>query len=142
MAFSKHLTIVLVIVCLASLVAGCGSDTVAPSPNQQAPLLPPLNLVASRTGDGSIMLAWQPNTQGNLIGYNVYRSVAGSTEYHRINPAIVVGTTYVDDSVSPNTRYEYRVTSVGSGGMESDYVSVSIYNGPNVRIEDHKKFDM
>jgi len=140
MAFSKYLIISLIVLCLAGLVVGCGSDTVAPPPsNQQAPLLPPLNLTASRTGAGDIMLVWDPNTQSNLLGYNVYRSISGTGDFHKLNPAIVVGNSYVDDGVSPNTRYDYRVTSVGSNGLESDYAAISIYNGPNPRTGGNEK---
>lgn len=133
MALSKYLVISVVILCLAGLTAGCGSDTAAPPRAPEAPLLPPLNLSAARSTDGDITLWWQPNPQSNLIGYNVYRAVSGSTNFTKLNPALVVSNSYTDQDASWNYRYDYRVTCVGANGAESDYASVTIYNGPGTK---------
>ncbi len=63
-------------------------------------------------------LAWEPNTEADLAGYNVYRSSASGGPYTQVA------------TMSPESQYEgfppagyycYVVTAVNTGGNESDY---------------------
>jgi 1A family penicillin-binding protein len=76
---------------------------------------PPTNLQGSRSGS-TINLLWHASTDGNIIGYNVYRSTNGSN-FAKINSGLVNNTSYSDTS-APSNAY-YQVTAVNSSGNES-----------------------
>ncbi len=141
MAASKFIVLSIVLLSVAALIAGCGSDTVAPTTNnQEAPLLPPQNVVTARSDNGDILITWEPNTQSNLMGYNVYRSDFGSDVFTKLNTSVVTQTQFTDATTQPNKRYSYRVACVSTKGTESNYTSVVIFNGINSNTDKHKKF--
>jgi hypothetical protein len=74
--------------------------------------------------DRSIDLSWTPNTDPDLVGYNVYRQdvdsrgvVAGTAA--RLNTTPVAGPAYRDQTAMTGRRYAYRITAVDSAGNES-----------------------
>jgi hypothetical protein len=74
--------------------------------------------VASGT-QASIDLSWQPNTEADLAGYEVYRR-EDTTPWQRISgDQAVVGPAFHDDSVLPGHTYRYGVSAVDKGGRES-----------------------
>jgi hypothetical protein len=74
--------------------------------------------------DRSIDLSWDPNTDADIAGYNVYRQdvdskgVAAGTAA-RLNQTPVVGPAYRDQTAMAGRRYAYRVAAVDSAGNES-----------------------
>lgn len=76
------------------------------------------SVASSSNGKPAIDLSWQPVTDTDLAGYNVYRR-APSGNFERINTAPVLGPAFSDPSVTPGTSYTYRVTAVTTGGNES-----------------------
>jgi fibronectin type 3 domain-containing protein/regulation of enolase protein 1 (concanavalin A-like superfamily) len=77
----------------------------------------PTGLVASG-GGGGIGLDWADNTEGNLAGYNVYRSGSATGTFTKLNATPVSGSSYVDALAPSGTSY-YRVTSLDVSGNES-----------------------
>lgn len=94
--------------CLFSGTCGGGDIT---------PPLPPVGLAAVG-GDGQVDLDWSDNTEPDLSGYNVQRSLDGSS-FTQINGALVVGSLYSDATVSNGTTYWYAVTAVDTSSNES-----------------------
>lgn len=78
----------------------------------------PTNLVAA-AGDGSVTLNWDANTEGNLAGYNVYRSTLPESGYALLNSSLLSSPEFTDETVSNYTRYYYVVTAVDTNLMES-----------------------
>ena len=86
----------------------------------------PSGLVAVATGANptagvgvSIDLNWEPNTEANLAGYQVYRSEE-QTPWKRISgDQPVVGPAYHDTDVLPGHTYRYAVSAVDHAGHES-----------------------
>jgi len=54
-----------------------------------------------------------------MAGYNIYRSIGGSSTYQLLNSSIDTETTYVDSTVQSGTAYTYYVESVDSSGVKS-----------------------
>jgi fibronectin type 3 domain-containing protein len=76
------------------------------------------------TADRSIDLSWTPNTDPDLVGYNVYRQDVDSKgaavgTAARLNTTPVVGPAYRDPTAVAGRRYAYRVTAVDTAGNES-----------------------
>ena len=64
-------------------------------------------------------LAWDGDSSGGVVGYNVYRSNDGG-EPVRLNSSPVSDTLYLDEGVAEQAYYTYFVTSVNAYGVESD----------------------
>jgi hypothetical protein len=65
----------------------------------------------------TIDLSWQPSTEADIAGYNVYRR-EGSGEFTRISKTPVLGPAFSDLVVAPGHSYTYRVTAVDNSGNE------------------------
>jgi Abnormal spindle-like microcephaly-assoc'd, ASPM-SPD-2-Hydin len=83
-------------------------------------------VVISLSGTGETVshqtnLSWEaPSSSADpVVGYNVYRSAAGSSAYQRLNSSANTQTTYVDSTVQAGLTYDYYVTSVDPSGVES-----------------------
>ena len=141
MSANKLYITMIVLLGACALIAGCGDETVAPPVAEEAPILPPQNFV-SDVRNSSVVLTWDANTQGHLLGYNVYRSDGGQLDVITLlTPTPITETMYVDSDVAPGA-YRYRVTSVSRIHKESQHVIVDTVVNPNTpRIDrEGKKF--
>ncbi|MEO0235461.1 MAG: M28 family peptidase [candidate division WOR-3 bacterium] len=66
----------------------------------------------------NIKVSWHSNSELDLVGYNVYRSLDGSN-FVKINTSLVSDTFYVDGSALSPVWYYYYVTAVDGEGNES-----------------------
>ncbi len=78
----------------------------------------PTGLTAA-AGDKMVQLAWNPNTEPDLAGYNVYRSTVSGSGYVKLNGILLTSPAYTDTSVSNGTTYYYVVTAVDTATNES-----------------------
>lgn len=85
--------------------------------NLQAQTLQAPTGLAAVAGPDQITLNWDPSTQVNLSGFNVYRAV-GEGAFAKLNDTLVKTTGYVDPNIETRTRYRYRVTA-SDGNTES-----------------------
>ena len=79
--------------------------------------------LAAVTGGGfgepaSIDLSWEPNSELDVAGYNVYRAGPDS-QFGKINQQIVVGPEFRDTTAEAGKTYTYRVTAVDQHHNES-----------------------
>ncbi|GAH67586.1 unnamed protein product, partial [marine sediment metagenome] len=80
----------------------------------------PTGLVAT-LGDTEVSLDWNDNSEGDLDGYNVYRSTTQGSGYAKINGSLVATSDYIDTGLTNDVTYYYVVTAVDFGSNESDY---------------------
>jgi hypothetical protein len=80
--------------------------------------LPPESLVALPFFHG-VGLAWLPNRELDLAGYNLYRRTPG-TSFIRLNPSLITGTTFRDSGLVSDTVYYYAATAIDTNGNEGD----------------------
>ena len=81
----------------------------------------PSGLQAVFSGPGQkpfIDLVWAPDTDGDLAGYNVYRSETGS-EAKKLNADPTKSPAFRDNAVIPGHEYTYSVSAVDIRGNES-----------------------
>ena len=136
MSANKLYITMIVLLGACALIAGCGDETVAPPVAEEAPILPPQNFV-SEAQSASVILTWDANTQGHLLGYNVYRSDGGQLDVITLlTPTPITETTYEDFTVVQGAGYRYRVTSVSRIHKESQHVMVdAVVHEPGAGIE-------
>jgi len=80
----------------------------------------PTDLVAT-PGDRRISLDWDDNSEADLAGYHVYRSLRAGSDYIRINPVLLTNSEYMVRSVANCITYYYVVTAEDKFGYESAY---------------------
>ncbi len=79
-----------------------------------------LEVVGSLSGDGVIVLNWNPNAENDFEGYRLYRA-EDSDDVSMLS--LIVDTTgvgYIDLNLDYNTTYYYRLTAYDENGNESE----------------------
>lgn len=79
-----------------------------------APVAP--NDFKAVTNGQNVMLSWSANTETDLKGYNIYRTLGGTRS--KINSSITKDTTYQDMNLADGL-YTYEVTALDTFGNES-----------------------
>ena len=77
--------------------------------------------LAAVAGDHSVALNWNANPEGDLAGYNVYRSTTQGSGYVLLNGSLLISPEYIDDTANNFTRYFYVVMAVDTDTLESSY---------------------
>ncbi len=125
MSANKLFLMIFLLLGAWALVAGCGSDPVAPT-EDEAPILPPENVSAAASDTDKLIIGWDPNSHPRLAGYHVYRVEVATQETVRLTPDPTLNTTFQDMSARRGVEYEYRVTAITKAGKESIYASVMV----------------
>ena len=89
-------------------------------PPLRTPPAPPMKLTG-KAGDASVSLTWAANTEEDIAGYNVYRSLSAGGGYVKLNSTTVSSPTYTDTSAPNGTAYYYTVSAVDKDNEESSY---------------------
>ena len=102
-----------------------GGESANSSPVSATPIAPTsVNAVTNFSGSATtyagkpaVLLLWKQSTSQNIVKNNVYRSTGNSVPvfYGSLQPASGV----YDISVNYSTTYNYYVTAVNKGGLES-----------------------
>jgi PKD repeat protein/endonuclease I len=87
-----------------------------PGGDNTAPAIP-VGLNAT-PGSGQITLNWLDNSEGDLAGYRVYRSLDGFT-FLEVSSGVIGASAFLDTGLSTGVTYFYRVTAEDTSGNES-----------------------
>jgi hypothetical protein len=101
---------------------GPSSEEISVTPQKLTPPAPPKRLIAIPS-EGQIFLTWDENTEPELAGYRVYRSLSPKIGYALITPEPIIKTTFTDEDVVPNTKYFYRVTAIDNAPKPNESLS-------------------
>jgi hypothetical protein len=112
-----------------ALVEGDATPMECVTPIDTFPPAAPTNLTAV-SGEGSVSLIWEPNTDIDLGGYLVLRGEAGSDTLQPITDTPIPDARYTDRDVKPGTRYIYAVVAV------DDRVPLPNVSAESMRIEE------
>jgi len=91
----------------------------------------PTELVAE-PGNNQISLDWDDNTEPDLAGYNVYRSLNPGSGYTKLNGSLLTDSNYLDTSADNLITYYYAVTAEDIYKFESAF-STEISASPGVQ---------
>src|ERR1035437_435533 len=92
-------------------------------------IAPPTGLVII-SGDKSVVLHWDPNTDTNLSGYNVYRSLSSGGPFVKKTTSVLTTLGFCDLTVSDGVTYYYQITAVTTTSQNS-LPSVTLSTVPN-----------
>jgi fibronectin type 3 domain-containing protein len=70
-------------------------------------------------------LDWDDNTELDITGYNVYRSLTPGGPYAKINSGLVASSAWTDTGLTAGVTYYYAVTAVDISAYESNYSAES-----------------
>jgi len=86
-----------------------------------ADITPPANPtgLTATADDGFVDLDWNDNGEGDLDGYNVYRSTTSGVYTTPLNSSLLSSSDYTDNSVVNGTTYYYVVKAVDTSSNES-----------------------
>ncbi|MBT4483589.1 MAG: hypothetical protein HOC71_07920, partial [Candidatus Latescibacteria bacterium] len=76
--------------------------------------------LASQTTEAVITISWTPVVHPDTRGYNIYRSLSGQDQWIRLNSELVTHTSYLDETATPNTPYDYRISTMGLYNIEGE----------------------
>ncbi len=96
------------------------SPVVSTQPEDIFPPRAPVHLTAvpARTDALLVDLSWEPNSEADLAGYNLFRSENGSPP-RRLNTELLLSPVFRDTAVQPGVSYSYAVSAVDRKGNES-----------------------
>ncbi|HWX54614.1 MAG TPA: fibronectin type III domain-containing protein [Verrucomicrobiae bacterium] len=103
-------------------VPGEDSQIIAVTTKDIFPPAAPSGLQAAFSGNFQrlfIDLAWTPNNESDLAGYNVYRRAADEQQFKKLNSDLVKPPAFRDTAVQPGVKYFYEVTAVDLRNNES-----------------------
>jgi fibronectin type 3 domain-containing protein len=95
------------------------SPEVAVTLRDLVPPAPPRGLVAV-PGAGAVALAWEANTEADLLGYVVYRREPPLLVPVRLTETPIGRTTFTDGTVRPGATYLYVVTAVDRSARRNE----------------------
>jgi hypothetical protein len=76
--------------------------------------------VSATPGFATVLVDWNNNTEGDLAGYNVYRSTTSGGGYSKQNSYFLSNSNYTDVNVFVGTPYYYVVTAIDTNFNESN----------------------
>jgi HYDIN/CFA65/VesB family protein/centrosomal CEP192-like protein len=107
-------------VSFAPTTVGSAAGSLTINSNATTPAAISLAGTGVQASTHSVVLTWDPSTS-TVVGYYVYRGLAGSGAYSKLNTTPVAGTEFTDSNVASGQMYEYVVTAVDADNVESAY---------------------
>jgi len=92
--------------------------------------MPPANIKMTNRTNTAITIAWDTVTSAS--GYNIYRSDTENGTYTKLNETIVTVNSYLDNDLSVETYYYYKVAAVISNILSLESIPVPITTLSNV----------
>lgn len=90
------------------------------APDENYPPMNPSSLSAIAEGE-KVMLNWKNNPDGDLEGYNIYRSFTSGNGYTQLNSSLISTSEFTDTDVNIGETYFYVVTAVDDKDNTSGY---------------------
>jgi len=114
----KALSLLPLIVCIASLSLAQTADSIPPSP--------PL---------AKLGLSWKPNPESDLLGYYVYRGLGQNPDSLERISGLLKEPNYVDSNVVPGSVYSYAVSAVDTFYFEGALSNRMVGMVPPIEVE-------
>src|SRR5205085_2589621 len=73
----------------------------------------------------SVVLDWANNAEGDLAGYNVYRSTSATGTFTKVTGSPIAASPYTDSTAPQGVTSYYRVSAVDQDGNESGFATAN-----------------
>ncbi len=107
---------IFIVLFLSILFNRCGRQENIVQVDDGIPPAVPTHISILFAGDGEVVLKWKPNSESDFDKYKIYRGIVS-------NAFDLVGETrnniFIDDSLSYDQKYFYRISAVDLSGQES-----------------------
>ncbi len=104
-------------------------------PSLRMHVVAPITDMTAVEDNANAMLSWTASTD-DVMGYHVYRKVAGDDYFERLNEELVTATTYTDPCLNFQTEYEYMVRAMKlENSASGSYYNLSQGIMANVTIQ-------
>lgn len=103
------------------------ASAMRPSMNAPAPPVTSGRLI--RLQGGSVVLEWADSPEGDLKGYNVYRSTSASGPFQKLNPTPLTTSTFTDSALPASPTLFYRIMAVDTTDLESAPLLATLERG-------------
>jgi fibronectin type 3 domain-containing protein len=111
---------VLLTACIPAgiIIAGCDSSTGHTKVDLVAPPFPS-DLTINQIGNGAVSLSWEPVTEPDLHGYNVYWQGGAAIDTLKANRKFTTASAIQISDLDYETTYSFAVTAIDMSGNES-----------------------
>jgi fibronectin type 3 domain-containing protein len=102
-------------------VESLNSNAIAVSPQDVFPPSPPTSITVA-AAPGRLSLFFPANPEGDVAGYNIYRSTdpdLPKAQWNKLNQTLLTRTTFQDERVESGRRYYYFLSAVDQAGNVS-----------------------
>jgi predicted phage tail protein len=102
-------------------VESLNSNVVSVSPRDIFPPSAPASITVA-AAPGRLSIFFPANPEGDIAGYNIYRSTnpdLPKDSWNKLNPSLLTRTTFLDERVESGKRYYYYLTAVDHAGNVS-----------------------
>ncbi len=101
------------------------SDIASATTLDETPPIAPTGLAVSGSTPSSLTISWNANSELDVVGYNLSRSLAMTGPFTIINPSLLIGTSYSDTGLDEDTTYYYKLKAIDYAGLESGFSAIA-----------------
>ena len=101
------------------------SNVVSATPPDEMYPLAPTGLKISNATYNSLTVTWESNTEPDVIGYIVYRSLLLTGSYEPIFSVPINHTQYIDIALKEATIYYYKIKAIDDANLTSPFSNVT-----------------
>lgn len=106
-----------IVLIVSLLFWSCNRDKIAEPVDDSIPPATPSDLNVFAAYDGQVGIEWKKNYESNLKGYFIYRSINRTDHFEQIS--FTDQNYFIDDSLSYDSTYYYKISAVNRNNMES-----------------------
>ncbi|MFA3783006.1 fibronectin type III domain-containing protein [Melioribacteraceae bacterium 4301-Me] len=117
------------LISLFFYLLSCERQQVTESEENNLPPDTPVGLEVYTAHDGFVSIDWLPNTESNIKGYNIYRSINDTSRFKLLS--FTKDNYYLDINLDYDSTYFYRISALNNKNiesLESNYVSAKPSN--------------
>jgi len=96
------------------------SDIVSVTTLDETPPAAPTGLSVSNLTSQSLKITWESNSEPDVIGYKLYRSLSPTASFVEINSELINDTQFIDTNLKEATKYYYKIKAVDDAFLQSE----------------------
>lgn len=111
-------------------LADCQREVLTDPVDNGLPPVTPINLNVYTAFDGAVGIEWQSNSEPDLKGYNIYRSIGKPANFKLLT--FTSDVFFIDRNLEYDSTYYYKISAVDQAGRESQLTNFVSANPKNI----------